>query len=194
VLRQLHSFLGRLNEPMRLGLLVIGAESERTRQAVHLWRAETLPLPREVLEDGPALSTVTNAVQAGEKTGGHLRGALREMARCSLAEGRLGSPDPDNVSRLCNSWNAEEVYWPSLEVPFHELLRKLRDEAGTDERALSEWCEAVRRAAWRAFGHAADHLNLSETDISGGSYRSRIQAERLLAGGLRQVLGERGKP
>ena len=172
---------------VRPSLLVIGAESERTRQAVHMWRAESLPLPRSVLEDTDTRELTEGAVRRGEAAGGRLRGALRAMAAHYLGFGRVSSPDPDNVDRLFRSWNAEEVYWPALEAPFRELLRQLRDDPDAGDAALAVWSEAVRDAARDAFDHAAEFLG-----DDAAALEARVHSERLLAGGLRQVLGERG--
>lgn len=171
-------------EDTQWSLLVIGAESERTRQAVHMWRAESLPLPPSVIASGDALDIVEQAVQLGETVGGRLRGALRSMATRYLSAGRVSNPDPGNVDQLHRSWNAEELYWPALEDPFRRLLESLRVEAGEAEAAMVEWRNAVRTAAWRAFSHAADYLGGNAEAL-----QARIHAERLLAGGLRQLLG-----
>ncbi|MBI3911848.1 MAG: type I-E CRISPR-associated protein Cse1/CasA [Armatimonadetes bacterium] len=174
VLRELAALASR-GVATHWGLLVVGADAERRKQQVHMWRAESLPLPRAVLEEGDAVQEVARAVQLGEAVGGSLGSALQKMARQYLSLGREGAPNGDDVTRLARSWNAEAQYWPALESPFRRFLADLCAPSPDFDAALLGWQAAVRRAAWAAYDTAARQLG-----EDAAAFRARIHGERLL--------------
>ena len=164
-------------------LLALGMANNQAK--VEFFRAEHLPLPLELLRDQDLVTHLEAALALAEATRGQLWGALSTMAAQLLyrkESGALSKQQQQERNRLLKSWGAERRYWAPLELPFHDLITGLANDATA---ARMVWEGIVRRAAWTALDTVTESLGESPPAL-----RAAVLARQQMASGLGKVWRE----
>jgi CRISPR system Cascade subunit CasA len=173
--------------PRRLQLAAYGMSTEPGKQKVNFYRGDRFQIDDDLLRKPELVEKLGSALQHAEALRKELWFALLELAKLTITftsdrdDGR--KPDPKDVQKLIDHWNAEGLYWSRLENGFTHFLDRLPEDP---EAALQDWNQGLRTAALDAFHQTAaglgDGLN---------AMKATAEAQRRLYSGIRYVLGPR---
>jgi CRISPR system Cascade subunit CasA len=164
-------------------LLALGMANDQAK--VEFYRSEQLPLPLALLQDQYLVTHLEKALALAEAVRGQLWGALSTLAVELLYHregGNLGQQQRQERDALMASWGAERRYWAALELPFHDLVTGLVEDAPA---ARAAWAQVVRNAAWAALEAAAQNLGESTSAL-----KAAVLARQQLSSGLGKVWKE----
>lgn len=177
---QLHALLqdGALPKRARFGFALFGLSSNQA--AIRFTRAETLPLPSEVLVDKDRLSVLKAGLSLADEVGiGVDRKVLFVLCERVLAPGGR-SADKNDIGNLKASLGVMPIYWSTLGDAFGRWLVEV-GEADDPDDALASWKKTVRGTARAAFDSACERLG-----VGARSLQAIAQAQNT----LNRVLGE----
>ncbi len=149
---------GVLAPDFRAGLDVVGIATKPGKAAsILLWRHDRLPLPPALLLDRNVESRVHAAIDEADKLADEMRLRFSMVARTLLVPEKMAghSPDPDDVKNLVAKFDPRRAFWPQLETPFLDFLKRLPTEP---DAARSDWRTAIEMTANECFGAACNAL------------------------------------
>lgn len=171
--------------PRRLQLAAYGMCTEPGKAKVHFYRGESFEFDDRLLHDDWLVSYLNTALTHAESIRRELWITLSQLATLVIAfdNDREGGrkPDAKDVQNLIRHWDAEGLFWGSLETPFYQFLDRL---AADPERALQAWHETLRKAALAAYRQTAEGLGESQKAL-----KAAAKTQGRLPYGINQVLG-----
>ena len=181
-----------INEIMKEGYLTdqfltisaTGMAKEPGKQKVHFYLSARLPLPSVLLESNDLLFDIGHCLETAEQLRGALYGATAVLAERLLSfdsdkkDGR--KPDRADRDEVIRHFNAEAVYWASLEPAFTRLVTHLPQDRGN---SLVVWQQDVRAATREALEYA---LRLAGT--SAAALKASVHARAIVEKSIREKL------
>lgn len=161
--------------PQRLTLAAYGVCTDPGKKKVYFYQAEQFQFSDRLLQDENLLSQLQTALNSAEEVRKQIWGALNTAAGIFLApqsdqaEGRTA--DPKDKAKLTEHWNAEALYWASLEVPFYHLLEALPQN---DEQAMQEWQMTLQTTARKVIEQTLSSLGSNARALKAAA-QGRIQ-------------------
>lgn len=180
VLEQAQQRYWRLHGDDRLiAVMVLGQASDQAK--VLLWRSEVFPLRKTVHNSNEARDLIRWCLSQAEESGNALAVVGRHLARDLVARSANG-PDPEEVSRLANTFPLLSQFWSALEAAFPMLLVSL--VSGYDDAQVrASWLERLIAAARKAWNGTLQSIGTSAQAI-----RAAELADRVLGNQLRKLL------
>ncbi|NPV75788.1 MAG: type I-E CRISPR-associated protein Cse1/CasA [Anaerolineae bacterium] len=168
----------------RLQIGAYGMCTEPGKAKVLFYQGERFEISDELLLNPNLVATLGTALAHAEALRSELGGTSRKLANLFLsfnANVENGhKPDPRDVENLIHHWNGEGLYWGSLETPFFLFLDRLPEDP---EKALENWEQELRRAAWLAFNQIAVSLGDRQNAL-----KAVAIARKRMAYGISKVL------
>jgi hypothetical protein len=196
-----------LDKSHRYQLMALGMA--KSRASLEFLRAETLPLPVELLTQETCVADLTTALTIAEKVGKLLNRCTYLIAwlvykpttpdekfdepkknfdEQTLIDNKLKAGQNDKSKdkeaqqtyKLFSSFGIERLYWSQLENHFYRFLQNLPDQP---EAAVKEWRGHLRRTARAVFTQAQQYAGNDRRAL-----RASVQAEAQFERGLAWLL------
>jgi hypothetical protein len=148
--------------PNPVPVLVAGIAIPGGQPPPDIWCADLFMIPLGLLRDSSPQAVLSWSLGLASEACGVLRRAVFIYASKMLAM-QSGSGDPGAIKNLTSALCREADYWAALELPFHQFLPTVADEAPAREL----WMTAVRRAALDAF-----EASIASQDATGRHLRA----------------------
>lgn len=127
-----------------------------------LWRHDRMPAPVALLDDPNGASRIAQATGEAEDMANQLYGRFKNVAQLFDAPNmdRAGAkgPNPDAVANMIQAFDPRRTFWPRLEMPFNEYLRRLPEDY---EGALKDWRDTLESQARVCFNDSRNALGVS---------------------------------
>ena len=161
-----------------------GMAKESGKQKVHFYTEANIPLPTNLLEDSELIIAISGNLETAELIRRKLYGATAALSQGILSfdsdqqNGR--TPDKKDINNLIDHFNAESVYWATLEPHFFDLITHISEDRKT---SLFRWEESIQNAARDALAHA---IRLAGESLA--VLKASVHAHAILEKGLRENL------
>jgi CRISPR system Cascade subunit CasA len=164
------------------GILVCGQKTKRGQAKVDFWRYSLFALPKALSETSRVRSFIHSILEIAEESGKSLRSAFWIFNRHLLfrnpekKDEELTREEKTDIWSMVDGMAPVQVYWSSLEVDFHRVLRLYNHEEDS-EVVRASWLEGVRGALKSAWDQHAAAV------ISGGdvwAIRALVKAETIV--------------
>jgi len=174
---------GSLDREKRYHYHVFGLCADQAK--VELWRHERIPLPLSLLVDESLVGDLRTALSRAEDVAREGIGTSAwNLAGLLLSPDENRKPDRKQRDKLIQKLAMEELFWPSLELPFKKFVEDL---GNGDKEALNKWFQTLKRSAIKAFDESVNSMGMTARTLKAANH---VSVRGNFYGKLKKVLPE----